>query len=178
MKSSRIVCVSLIVSLLIAGSLPASLSARESIVPPSQSDGVDKENEAKPVDVSLAEDGKLYGRLLDSEGVPVGGQLIVVFRDGERVAETKSNSEGDFELDRLRGGLYVIAGKEGGGLYRVWASQTGPPSAKGIAVVYGDTTVVRGNRAWRSWVTSPAFIGIGLAGAIAIPIALHKNEAS
>lgn len=177
MKTSRCVCLSLIGSLVMSAVVPGVVLAGETVEAAPQVSAEAKAERLKPVDVSLAEDGKLRGVLLDSQGEPVVDQQVVIYRDGEEVASSKSNGEGAFELDGIKGGLLAIASEEGGGMFRVWTSHTAPPSAKDVAVVYHDASIVRGNGP-RSWIKKPVLIGAAIAGAVILPIALHDNEAS
>jgi len=137
------------------------------------------EKSLKPIDISLAKNGSLRGKLLDSQGDPVADTAIAAYRDGEQVAATKTDSNGEFRIEGLRGGLYAVASEQGGGHFRLWAPNTSPPSAQDIAMVYNDKSIVRGNLGCpESWIKKPVIIGATIVGAIILPIALHDNEAS
>ncbi len=156
--------------------MPSGLWAADAVSPAGSKS---QAKEVKPVDVSLADNGKLQGKLLDSQGKPVAGKAIAIHREGKQVAVAKSSADGTFELSGVRGGLYTITSEHGGGLFRLWAPRTGPPSATDFAVVYNDSTIVRGNFGNpKRWLQKPVLLGAGIAGAIALPIALHDDEAS
>lgn len=97
-------------------------------------------------DVSLDESGRLVGQIVDDQGHPRSG-LMVVLRQGRReVARTVTDSEGHFALSNVPVGLYQLDAGSTRAIYRVWTIQTAPPQTHHQVVLVTETgTVVRGN---------------------------------
>jgi hypothetical protein len=92
-------------------------------------------------DITLATGGTLRGQVVDAQGQPVADVPVSVLHDGKAVAGTKTATDGTFAVRGLRGGTHVVMSGEHGGVYRMWASETAPPSARpGIMIVRGETT--------------------------------------
>ena len=97
-------------------------------------------------DVVLDASGRLVGQIVDQQGTPRDG-LVVVLRQGSReVARTVTDSEGRFALSNIPVGLYQLDAGSTRAIYRVWTTQTAPPRSHHQAVLVAETeTVVRGN---------------------------------
>ena len=97
-------------------------------------------------DVVLDASGRLVGQIVDQQGNPRDG-LVVVLRQGRReVARTVTDSEGRFALSNIPVGLYQLDAGSTRAIYRVWTTQTAPPRSHHQAVLVAETeTVVRGN---------------------------------
>jgi hypothetical protein len=131
-------------------------------------------------DIALADGGVLQGQVIDTANVAVPGCEVVLIKDGQEVARTRTDPEGRFALSGLRGGVYQVLASGGGGLYRLWSPRTAPPAARANAMVVTGP-VVRGqwgggqalNLLSNPWVVA----GAATAG-IAIPIALDDGSSS
>jgi len=130
------------------------------------------------VDVALGEGGRLIGQVVDGAGVPQADTPVAVLHQERVVAETKTDPTGYFAVQGLRGGTYQLAASRAGGVFRLWADQTAPPSAQAGALLIAEETVVRGNGAFVDFLTNPWFVAGVIAAAIAVPIALHNNDSS
>ncbi|REJ64482.1 MAG: carboxypeptidase regulatory-like domain-containing protein [Planctomycetota bacterium] len=141
----------------------------------------DKSSSAvEPRDVVLNGQGQLLGKLLDSQGQPAPDKRVVVWHEREQVAVTSTDENGKFAVPGLRGGVYFIASETGFSVVRIWTKQTAPPSAREMTIVYQRSEVVRGNFLGRprDYFRKPEFLAAMIGGAIALPIALHDDEAS
>ena len=136
---------------------------------------------APPVrDVSLQAGGVLRGQVVDKQGQPCTGVPISVSKVGATAAKpigSQTDGQGRFQFSGLTGGVYQVETAQGSTLCRLWAPNTAPPSAGPAAMVVQGEGPVRGNLGgigpW-GW----ALIGLGVAAAIAIPLALQKKDAS
>jgi hypothetical protein len=123
-------------------------------------------------DVALQEDGVLKGQVLDTQGAPLPGIPVVVARQGQPVATTKTAADGSFAVTGLRGGIYEIVTAQGSAVYRLWAPRTAPPAATASALIVSEDTVVRGAIGG----FSPWILGAIVAAAVAIPLAMDDDD--
>jgi len=131
-------------------------------------------------DIALGPGGVLRGQVVDAQGkacAKVSVRLVRMGNRAEPVAVTTTGEEGGFAFDGVRAGVYRVETPLSAGVYRLWSPDAAPPAASPAAlVVQGDSTV-RGNLSAISplgW----ALIGVGIAAAIAIPLALDDDDAS
>ena len=129
-------------------------------------------------DLALQAGGVLRGQVLDKQGKACAGVPVAVAKAGatnEAPLLTKTDEQGRFQFPKLAGGIYHVGTTEGGAIYRLWAPNTAPPSAAPAALLVQGEGPVRANLSgigpW-GW----TLIGLGVAAAIAIPLALHKND--
>lgn len=99
----------------------------------------------KPVapvsDITLVS-GQLNGRVVDAQGVSLNGAQVVIKQNGQEVARTNSDKNGQFSVNGLKGGVYQVSAGNSEGTYRVWTERTAPPSSKnGIVMVSSPSTV-------------------------------------
>ena len=95
-------------------------------------------------DVALTAGGTVTGHVLDEQGNPVDGAVVIVKQGDREVANTTSDASGTFVASNLRGGVYQVYAGQGQRVFRFWAPNTAPPAAMESAVVYSTDTVVRG----------------------------------
>ena len=133
-------------------------------------------------DVALAQGGMLRGQLVDPNGQSLGLTEVKLVQNNRIVAATHTDAQGTFQLDGLRGGVYQVHTDLPVGVFRLWAPQTAPPAAQASVLVIDGNQTIRGQKPLRgrliSWLTNPWVIAIGVAAAIAIPLALDDEDAS
>ncbi|MDA0834504.1 MAG: carboxypeptidase-like regulatory domain-containing protein [Planctomycetota bacterium] len=96
-------------------------------------------------DVALAEGGVLNGVVRDAEGNPLNGAAVAIRQGNEVIASTISDENGEFIIEDLNGGVYVVNAGQSQGVYRLWTEDTAPPSAQTIVdMVSVDEDLVRG----------------------------------
>ncbi len=128
-------------------------------------------------DVSLHDGGRLFGMVVDAQGLPMPGSDVVILQAGKVVGRSKTDTLGQFTSGALRGGVYQVAAGNGVTTLRVWETSAAPPSARSVALVVGSSTVVRGQRPFGSLVFSDALVLAAIiAAAIAIPIAISNSD--
>jgi hypothetical protein len=133
------------------------------------------------VDVQLQDGGVFQGQVVDTAGTPLAGaKVVVVKQDGaaaRTVAETTTDDSGRFSIGQLRGGTYQVVTDRSSGVYRLWAAQTAPPTAKNMALLIDSAEVFRGQFGPVGMFLTNPWVTVGLIGAaIAVPIAVHNRN--
>jgi hypothetical protein len=131
-------------------------------------------------DVALEDGGVLLGQVVDSQAVPQVGVDVRLMSQGKLVAAAKTGANGRFEMRGLSGGVYQLQAAAGGGVFRLWAPGTAPPSAQSAAMVVSGVDVARGqaNRPVLRFLTNPWVLGGIVAAAIVVPLTVDHHEAS
>lgn len=134
--------------------------------------------ETQPIIHDLQTDfqGTMHGRLIDLEGRPVIEETLELIREGETIARAVSDSNGRFRFASVSTGVYQIQWKSSVVVCRVWAATVAPPVAKDKLVLLDAPPLVRGQRPAREIFHNPLFIGLFVAAAIAIPVAVHQSR--
>ncbi|MEN6458615.1 MAG: carboxypeptidase-like regulatory domain-containing protein [Thermoguttaceae bacterium] len=128
------------------------------------------------VDIALADGGVLQGQVVDLQGGHVANVPVSVKAADREVAQAVTTADGRFSVQGLRGGVYQVAAGEGQGVYRLWSSNTAPPSAQKGAVVYTQNAQPRSGL--KMFLTNPIVIAGIVATAIAVPVALANSGSS
>lgn len=128
-------------------------------------------------DTALGPDGELTGRLLDTSGQPLPAVLITARSASGKELHATTGSDGAFCLKGLSGGLWQL---EGGGdrlVVRAWVAGSAPPHAGRTVVLIRDGAIVRGQQPLRDlFFADPIVLGLIIAAAIAIPIAVNQSK--
>jgi hypothetical protein len=127
-------------------------------------------------DVRLDQQGTLRGRLVDLEGLPVAGQELELLRGGQSAAQAVSGDAGQFDFAGLPAGVYQIHFDSCAVTCRAWTAAAAPPAARDQLVVLAAPATVRGQQPIQCLFRNPLFIGLVVAAAIAIPIAIHNAK--
>jgi len=131
-------------------------------------------------DIELQPGGVMQGQVVNAQGAPCANAPVRLVKQGvgaEAITACKTDADGRFEAPGLTGGVYRVETTAGTMVCRAWAPNTAPPSAIPAALVVEGDQAVRGNLSGiqpLGW----ALIGIGIAAAIAIPLALDDDDAS
>jgi hypothetical protein len=127
-------------------------------------------------DVELLPGGTLVGQVIDSAGQPLVGQTILVQQLGREPTLAHSDRQGRFRMSGLTAGLCQFEYGDNAVVCRCWSPNTAPPAAaKELLLTPGDL-VERGQRPIGDLLTGPVLIGLIIAAAIAIPIAIHNSQ--
>jgi hypothetical protein len=151
-------------------------------VPPAFAGAPQAKTAAAPTlfqDVRLGPDGTLAGQLLDTNGQPVTQQPIALLQGGKALAETRTDATGRFAFPQVRSGVYQISEGTVCSACRAWTAVAAPPAAQAQLLVVAEAGVVRGQQPLSALFTNPLVIGLIIAAAIAIPLAIaHKENSS
>jgi hypothetical protein len=128
------------------------------------------------VDVRLDEHGAIHGHLLNAAGQGLADRPIVLQQAGGAVSRAQTDARGGFVLPRVSGGVHQLTTAYGTVPCRVWTHTAAPPSATDQLMVVAGQPVVRGQQPFSCIFTNPLFIGLVIAAAIAIPIAVHNSQ--
>ena len=130
-------------------------------------------------DVRLGDQGTLAGQLLDASGRPVAEQPVALLQGTKVLAETRTDGAGRFSFPQVRGGVYQLTSGTAWVACRVWTNQAAPPAAQGQVLVVSEGEIVRGQQPISALFTNPLVIGLIIAAAVAIPLAIaHKEKSS
>jgi len=102
-------------------------------------------------------------------------QAIVLHQRGKPVAQTQSNDSGEFAFARVSGGVCQLAAGASTIVCRAWTSEAAPPVASDQVTIVASPHVVRGQQPL-SVLSNPLFVGLIIAAAIAIPVAIHNAQ--
>ncbi len=150
-------------------------------------------------DVQLNSQGQLSLRIVDSNGQSLAHQPVALLQGTTVVLTGATDSQGDFLATNLRGGLYRVQTNRSVSSVRCWAFGTAPPTATKSLFVAIPGRVTRGQcngdgcegcelccepcavgvpgpEPFCSILGhEPLMIGLLVAAAIAIPIAVHDS---
>lgn len=133
------------------------------------------------IDVSLVDGGVLKGQVMSSAGVAQTNSDVAVLQGKEVVARAKTNQTGEFAVQGLKGGVYIVSTDGAAGVVRTWAPHTAPPSAvKSVLLVPGDETVRAqlGNGSFINQYGGAALIVGALIGTVIFVAVDHNDDAS
>ena len=131
------------------------------------------------VDIELGPNGRLTGTVVDGQQKPLSQPVVVVAHPGGQRRPTVAR-DGNFFVDALPGGVYLVVTTGATVVCRCWTFGTAPPAAiNQLNVVAGQAgPVVEAKSFGELFLTPPALIGISLiiAAGIAVPIAIHNSK--
>jgi hypothetical protein len=126
-------------------------------------------------DVALGAGQTLKGVVVTEEGQPAAKVAVTVRQGEQQIATATTDEAGKFTIAGMRGGVHQINAGRATAAYRLWAPQTAPPHAMESAKLVEHVTV-RGQRPFREFFNDGVIIlGVIVAAAIAIPIAVHNS---
>jgi hypothetical protein len=135
------------------------------------------------VDLALAADGVLQGQLVDGNGAALAQRQVVIWSNGQQVAQATTQADGAFFVRGLRGGVHVLTTDQVGTVCRFWSEGTAPPIAARQLLVTDDATVARGQTmlkpksGWYSFFMTRPLLTVGVvATAIAVPVGVAANS--
>lgn len=125
-------------------------------------------------DIRLDPQGRLRGQLVDVRGEPVADEKLELHGGGRMVGCTTSRADGQFDFERLPAGVYQVRFGSYAVACRAWTAEAAPPVAKGRLIVLSEPVTVRGQQPISEIFRNPLFIGLVVAAAVAIPVAIHN----
>ncbi|QDU36053.1 hypothetical protein Mal4_03360 [Maioricimonas rarisocia] len=146
-----------------SGMVPASGGERAAAVRP-------------PADVSLEEDGRLLGRVVDASGRPLDGAVVTIAQKDVVLGRMVTNAKGEFAARGLSSGVYEIHTAQASASYRVWPSAVAPPSAQPLVqLMSGTGPVVRGQLGYID-PYSVIDLGLGVTAVTLSAVAVSRLE--
>jgi hypothetical protein len=127
-------------------------------------------------DIRLDEHGALQGRLVDLTGQAVAGEPVELQQARRPVARATSDAAGRFTFPQIPAGVYQICFDSHAVTCRVWSAAAAPPAARHELVILAAPLAVRGQQPFHAVFRNPLFVGLVIAAAIAIPIAIHSAK--
>ncbi|MFM9961575.1 MAG: carboxypeptidase regulatory-like domain-containing protein [Planctomycetaceae bacterium] len=95
------------------------------------------------IDVAMAKDGSLSGRVLNADQKGVAKSTVSIRQGKTEVAQAVTDAEGRFEVANLKGGVYIIAASSGYGMFRLWTAKSAPPKSHDQVLLMSNAIVVR-----------------------------------
>ena len=128
------------------------------------------------VDVALGTGGELFGQVVDADGRPVAGtQVAILNQTKNQVTRWPTDRAGRFVARNMSGGLHQLQTPNGLLVCRCWVVRTAPPASTNQLLIIDDARIARGQRPIGELLT-PIVIGLLIATAIAVPIAVHNSQ--
>jgi hypothetical protein len=122
-------------------------------------------------DVALQDGGAFVGQVVDQQGLPVRGVTVQIRQEDREVAGAVTDTDGQFRVSGLHGGVYQVVAGQTSTVYRLWAPQTAPPAARPAALLVSGQDVVRGQAGGLGWA---AVCGAAAGGVAAVPFMHHS----
>ena len=95
------------------------------------------------VDVELTSRRSLVGSVIDAQGNTIAGETVTARLGRRALAETKTDRQGQFRFQNVRGSVFEVRALHGRRLVRVWANGTAPNNARRHVLVGGRKPQVR-----------------------------------
>lgn len=95
------------------------------------------------IDVAMAKDGSLSGRVVDADQKGIAKTAVSIRQGKEEVAQATTDADGRFQIANLKGGVYVVAASSGYGLFRFWTAKSAPPKSHDQVLLRSEAIVVR-----------------------------------
>lgn len=99
------------------------------------------------IDVAMAKDGTISGRVLDADQNGLAKSEVSIRQGKMEIAKTVTDAEGRFKIVNLKGGVYVVAANRGFGLFRFWTAKSAPPKSHDQVLLMSNSVVVRAQNA-------------------------------
>jgi hypothetical protein len=132
---------------------------------------------SRVADVALGSGGELRGQVLNPQGLPQAQVKVSIGQLNQQATFVSTDEEGRFLVQGLSAGVYQVQTSQGSGIYRVWAPRTAPPSAQLGVLLINDGQIARGfSNQGGHWLANPWVMGLIVAGAIAIPLAIDSGS--
>ena len=129
------------------------------------------------IDIKLSEDSVLRGTAMSAAGNAQAGAMVTLAQSNQSVATAQANEQGQFGFRLAKGGMYQLAVGEQVLMVRAWSAKMAPPAAKPELLVVTQTQLARGQRPLgEALFSTPVLLGLVIAAAIAIPLALKSND--
>lgn len=134
---------------------------------------------AQIFDIALSSGGTFKGRVVDHTGTPLDGAEVTVKQNNKEIRRSVTDKTGSFEVANLNSGVYSIVSGKTEGTYRVWDSNTAPPSAREQGLLVMGENGTRGNfgyvDGYGKWVIGGVAVAALAIGIVALTKANQNN---
>ena len=149
-------------------------------------------------DVKLNPDGLFVAQLVSTGGQPLGGRQLKITDHENKLTTATTSPQGRVAVRGLHGGVFKVGYANQSSIVRVWTHDVAPPNAVSEFLLIQNQRVTRGqcdcgdvcNGGCDAVVNpdgpnpfagilgqEPIMIGLLVAAAVAIPIAVHNSQA-
>ncbi len=132
-------------------------------------------NQVDAVSIRLGADRHLHGVAKTTDGKPAAGVPVVLGVNGKPVGRVIADQEGKFSIGPLKPGKYQVATRDAVAMLAVYSVTDAPEDASDSVEVSQPAMIARGQSAG-GLLTNPWFIGLVIAAAIAIPLAIALSD--
>ncbi|QDV12685.1 hypothetical protein CA51_25710 [Rosistilla oblonga] len=131
--------------------------------------------EMTSIPVLLVADRTLQGTSITRDGKPASGGTVVLGQKGKVLAKTTADESGRFQFTIEKPGDYQIASTDAAAFVTCFPAATAPKNAVKQILISQDAMIARGQQPV-SALLHPLLIGLVIAAAIVIPIAVSNNK--
>ena len=103
-----------------------------------------KQSAAPKITDVVLDQSSLHGHLLDGQGQTLDGATIELIQGDNVVAQTTTDGAGRYQVDGLKGGLYLVRAGGQTVVIRCWTEESAPPNARQQLTQVAHGSVVRG----------------------------------
>ena len=111
---------------------------------------------------------------MEAGGKPAANQSVVLGKQGKPIARTLTDDQGRFQFERIVPGEYQLATTDSIELVSCQPFDAAAPDAVPNVLMSKEAMVTRGTI--KDTLFHPLFVGLVIAAAIAIPIAIAANN--
>jgi hypothetical protein len=127
-------------------------------------------------DVRLDSRGSFQARVLSPEGQPLGRLGCTLQASGQTLVTSPTAADGSLRFDGLSGGVYNLQIDQQVLHVRLWTAEAAPPGAVPELLIVHGSQLQRAQQPLCNLLgQEPIMIGLLIAAAIAIPIAVHNS---
>jgi hypothetical protein len=126
-------------------------------------------------EIQLGEKDSLRGTVMLPGGKPAANQTVVLGREGKLLQRVTADENGTFAFTGLKPGTYQVATRDAVALVKCLPEN--PTTNKEVSkelIMSQEAMLARGNS--RNALLHPFFVGLVILAAIAIPIAISKDN--
>jgi len=98
----------------------------------------------KTMDVVLFQGSQLLGQVVNPQGHPKAGAIVLLRQRNRDVAQVRTDDQGRFSVKGLSGGAYELVTADTSRQIRAWSNVMPPPAASQVALLIVAGTTVRG----------------------------------
>ena len=129
------------------GSISAKVTLDDTPVTTAEKPAPKKVVQAVAIDVAMAKDGTISGRVLDADQNGLAKSEVSIRQGKMEMTKVVTDADGRFKIANLKGGVYVVSASSGFGLFRFWTAKSAPPKSHEQILLVSNSVVVRAQNA-------------------------------